>query len=241
MLDDRYFTPGPTFGTGSRFGNVNGPARDEGAADEEIVVSTNGGRMLIIQKNGTVLTSWGDDPFSAAGDFGFKLSGLALYDIDGDDYDEIVVTGMMSTDPSDPENNNSQLLIFDSPITDLESATPLVLDLDEPGCMGLWIGRSLGECACLGKINLIVGRSQTFIVYEIDETFSMSVRYVSEGLGSAIGAFNSIEVEYDVPVRMEGEVQIVEDWLHIGSSAYLYGFKSEERELAEGAGPHQHQ
>ncbi len=227
MLDDRYFVDNVAWGNDFEIGNISGDPRSSGTAVEEIVVATNGGRLVIASSQAELTKSW-SDPAKSDGDYGFKYSGLALYDIDNDGYDEIFTVGMAYTDGSVPDDNNSRLLIFDSPISNLQTATPTVIDLGQAGCMGLWVGPALGQCSCLGDFDVIVGRAQTFAVYDVDpSTFSLALRYVSEGLGSALGAFDGIAVQRKVSAPNNK----LEDWLYIGSSAYFYGYRSQPYSL----------
>jgi hypothetical protein len=117
--------------------------------------------------------------------------------------------------------------MFDSPITDIQSATPVVFDLEEPGCMGLWVGPALGQCACLDEFHIIVGRSQTFAVYEVDSSFDLTLVYESEALGTGIGAFDGIVVKR----KLATPNNKYEDWIYVGSAAYFYGYKSQVYQL----------
>ncbi len=208
LLDDRFYASGyrgPSAGSNDRFfgnavriGNILPTGRDE------IIMTTNGGRIVLAQAdtatppNYTTWTSWGSNlPTSSAGDYGYKLAGLALYDVDGNDggLQEVYAVGADYTDPASPQSDTSRLLVFEN-----GSGVSLQLtastDLGEAACLGLWVGPALGEPESTGDLHLIVGRSQSFAVYllsPVTKTVS-TLLHESEGLGTHVGAFNSIHV-----------------------------------------------
>ncbi len=101
-------------------------------------------------------------------------------------------------------------------------------DLGESGCTGLWVGPALGNCACQNKLDVIVGKAQTFAIYSIDrtnKTVNLSTpRFQSEGLGSGLGAFNSIAVLRNQVDPDNAQKRV--DYVFIGSDAYVYAFKT---------------
>ncbi|MEQ8765750.1 MAG: hypothetical protein RL885_17635 [Planctomycetota bacterium] len=232
MLDDRYFVESG-FGTGMRMANITGTPRgiSNPKPNLEAVVATNGGRLVLLDANGEVAKSW-QTPSDTLGDYGYKYTGLAAHDIDGDGYDEVFVVGgyYVGTLTNGKWENNSRLLVFDPPATGggINLQQPdLVVDLGETGCLGLWVGPAFGKCTCTGLVDIVIGRSQTFSVHRVGKN-PLSIGpalYTSQGLGAHVGAFNSIEVARSIPAETQG---FKRDLVFIGSDAYVYAFTTDE-------------
>ncbi|MEQ8768390.1 MAG: hypothetical protein RL885_31085 [Planctomycetota bacterium] len=220
MQSDRYFTASQEWGNAVAIGDITSDAGDE------IVLSTNGGRFVILNESGELVKGWGSDPSLRTGDYGFKYTGLAVFDVDDDDYDEIFAVGAEYTDPSGGQagDNLSRILFFDSDGGTSFLQSPQQIAMAEPGCMGLWVGPRLGECPGLGNIDLIVGKSQTFEVREVSMNGNNvdldTIRFESAGLGAVPGAFNSIEV-----MKFQ-QNQKAYHGIWIGTTGYVYGFQT---------------
>ncbi|MEQ8765110.1 MAG: hypothetical protein RL885_14350 [Planctomycetota bacterium] len=245
LLSDRYYVNSEGFagsasgifapfylGGAIRMGDISS-AETSTPQPDDVVMTTIGGRMIVVS-GGTPTTSWPTStPWSATGDFGLHMTGLALFDVDGDGYDEIFAIAGTNSDPAHEDNINSHLLIWDTS-SSLDLATPSQrIDLGDIGCFGLWVGPALQMASdeASGPFDVIVGGSQTFSVFRIDtnETEWIDVStpsYQSVGLGTSIGAFNSIDVHRQV----ESETSVY-DYVFLGSSAYYYAFKSQEFSL----------
>ncbi|MEQ8762733.1 MAG: hypothetical protein RL885_02320 [Planctomycetota bacterium] len=247
LLTDRYYVNSQVFrgsaltlfqpvyfGNAIRIGDIDEPETGDPELDD-IVMTTIGGRLVVVS-NGTATTSWNtSSPWSETGDFGMHLSALALCDVDGDGYDEIFAIAGTNSDPAHEDNINSHLLIWDTS-SSLNLASPSQrIDLEDIGCFGLWVGPALQTSSDEdnGPFDIIIGGSQTFSVFRIntaqtDWIDTSSPSYVSEGLGTSIGAFNSIRVHRDI----DGQ-GLACDYIFLGSSAYYYAFKCQSFSMNE--------
>ncbi|MEC9380679.1 MAG: hypothetical protein VX528_17065, partial [Candidatus Latescibacterota bacterium] len=233
MLDDRYFVGGTprAFGGAVRLANLD---NSNGSGILEAILSTNGGRLVTLKSGSSPWLSWTQSDPSAdpTGDYGWTVSGLATYNISPmsmppDTLDEVFAVGATYTDPTDAHENDSHLMIFESNGSGVLSQV-FSGDLGQAGCTGLWVGPAIGRCPCQGVIHVIVGQAQTFAIYQVNRAAKTvdlaNPVYVSPGLGSGIGAANSIKVLAAQPATGGKKV----DYIFLGSDAYFYAFKSPE-------------